>query len=136
MRNKEGDLCEYRFSEAEKTLESARLNMAYDFLKAANNRAYYAVFYAMKAVLALDGVDFKRHKAVLACFNRSYIAAAMFPRELGKRISKLKMIREASDYDDFYLCTPAETKEQIETADWALGLIREYLKVRRPDKII
>ncbi|MGN0267892.1 MAG: HEPN domain-containing protein [Lachnospiraceae bacterium] len=34
------------------------------------NRCYYAAFYAVKAVLALESVDFRRHKDVIAYFNQ------------------------------------------------------------------
>ena len=33
--------------------------------KVANNRAYYSIFHAITAVLALEGIDFKKHSAVI-----------------------------------------------------------------------
>lgn len=36
--------------------------MEYKRYKDSINRCYYAAFYAIKAVLALEGKDFKRHK--------------------------------------------------------------------------
>ncbi|MCI8916070.1 MAG: HEPN domain-containing protein [Oscillospiraceae bacterium] len=40
----------------------------------ANNRAYYAIFHAMGAVLALDEEDYKKHSAVIARFPLDHIA--------------------------------------------------------------
>jgi len=43
-------------------------NLAAEFLldyASANNRAYYAIIHAMRAVLTLDGEDFKKHFAVI-----------------------------------------------------------------------
>ena len=61
----------YRLNKAKETLETARMifNEGKDFTSA-NNRAYYAIFYAIRAVLAIEEVDFKRHKDVLAYFSR------------------------------------------------------------------
>jgi len=39
----------------------------------ANNRAYYSIFHAMRAVLALEQKDFKKHSAVIAQFTQSYL---------------------------------------------------------------
>ena len=47
------------------------------------NRSYYAAFYAIKAVLALEEKDFKRHKDAVAYFNHHYVAEGIFSRELG-----------------------------------------------------
>ena len=63
----------YRLNKAKETLETARMifNDGKDFTSA-NNRAYYAIFYAIRAVLAIEEIDFKRHKDVLAYFNKEY----------------------------------------------------------------
>ena len=91
------------------------------------NRSYYAAFYAIKAILALGTVDFKRHKDVVAYFNKEYVATGVFPRELGKRIGTLKQLREKSDYDDFYIASKEKAIEQYATAEQVIKSIKEYL---------
>lgn len=75
----------------------------------------------------MDSVDFKRHKDAVNYFNQYYIATDIFLKELGKRIGRIKKIRENSDYDDFYITSKEEAFEQIETARFALKLVGEYL---------
>lgn len=67
-------------------------------IKAANNRAYYAIFQAINAVHALDGRAFKRHKDAIANFNKDYVKTEIFPREVGRKIGEAEEIRHASDY--------------------------------------
>ena len=98
------------------------------FYKDSINRSYYSAFYAIKAVLALGTVDFKRHKDVIAYFNKEYVATEKFPRELGRRLGTLKQLREKSDYDDFYIASKDKASEQIETAEMILKEVTEYLK--------
>ena len=86
------------------------------------------MFYAIKAVLALGTVDFKRHKDVVAHFNKEYVATEKFPRELGRKIGNLKQIREESDYDDFYIASKEKAEDQIKTAELVLQSVKEYLK--------
>lgn len=47
----------------------------------ANNRAYYCIFHAMRAVLALDGEDYKKHSAVIARFTLNYLKTDILPRD-------------------------------------------------------
>lgn len=127
MTQKEYDLSCYRLSQAEETLKGSVVCFDNGLFKDLINRSYYVVFYAIKAVLALDSADFKRHKDAINYFNQYYIATEIFPKELGKKIGRIKKIRENSDYDDFYIASRKEAYEQIETAEFALKLISGYL---------
>ena len=97
--------------------------------RAANNRAYYSIFHTICAVLAKEGVAFKRHKDTLSYFNKNYVQPEIFPRELGRKIVKAEEIRHASDYDTFYIASKEITAQQIETATKILELAEQYLFV-------
>jgi len=90
---KKVDLCIYRMRSAIETLGVSALCLESQHYKDSINRSYYAAFYAVKAVLALEEVD----------FNKTYVATDIFPREIGKKLGRLKQERETSDYDDFYI---------------------------------
>ena len=94
----------------------------------ANNRAYYSIFHSIKAVLALEPIDFKRHKDVVGYFNKNYVKAEIFPRRLGSRISNASTLREDLDYDDDFIVKPEETAIQIETAKELIHLVEEYIE--------
>lgn len=82
-------------------------------------------FTAIKAVLALGTIDFKRHKDVVAYFNKEYVATEIFPRELGRKLGRLKQLREKSDYDDFYIASKNQAQEQYETAKFGNRISRK-----------
>ena len=73
MENKIVDLCKYRMNNAKDTLDTAKLCMEHQHYRDTVNRCYYAAFYAVKAVLALEEIDFKRHKDAIAHFNKNYV---------------------------------------------------------------
>ena len=56
------DLVFYRLQTAKADLKSARILLAAEEYKGANNRAYYAIFHAINAVHVLSGKVYKRHK--------------------------------------------------------------------------
>ena len=128
MDHRQEELSRYRIQEAKNSLKVAEHCLKEDLYKASINRSYYAAFYAIKAVLALGTIDFKRHKDVVAYFNKEYVATNVFPRELGKRLGMLKQLREKSDYDDFYIASRDQAEGQYHTAKYTIEKVEEYLK--------
>lgn len=70
MDNRQKELSCYRIQESKNSLKVAEHCLKEGLYKDSINRSYYAAFYAIKAVLALGTVDFKRHKDVFAAFLR------------------------------------------------------------------
>ena len=129
MKDKESiDLALYRIERAKEECDTAELLYKKNKLLAANNRAYYSIFYSIRAVFAMERIDFKRHKDVLAYFNKNYIKTEIFPRKLGKRIILASKIREDSDYDEEYEPSNEATFLQIETAKELTALVEKYIK--------
>lgn len=64
------DLVTYRLESAKEDVKSAKILLAAESYKAANNRAYYAIFHAINAIHALKGEAYKRHKDAIANFNK------------------------------------------------------------------
>lgn len=125
------DFAKYRLEKAKETLKTAEaiFKDIKDYTSA-NNRAYYSIFYAIRAVLALEQIDFKRHKDVIAYFNKNYINTEVFPKQIGRKISQAQRIREDSDYDDKYEPSYEKTQEQIETARELIQFVKKYIKER------
>ncbi len=121
------DIAKYKIEQAQDDLESAILLLEAGKYKAANNRAYYSSFHAIGAVLALEPIAFKKHKDTLAYFNKNYVHTENFPKELGRKISKLEVIRHKSDYDDFYIASKDEAEQQVEVAKEIVALTRAFL---------
>lgn len=75
-------LSEYRLQAAIEKEEAAKLLLDDGKYKDAANRAYYAMFHAVRAILALEGVDFKKHSGVISYFRQQYIATGIFGKEM------------------------------------------------------
>lgn len=80
------ELVIHRLEQAKRELEDAKLLYNNKSYLSANNRAYYSIFHAIRAVLALEPVDFKKHKDVIAYFNKNYVSTEKFPKMIGKKI--------------------------------------------------
>ena len=122
------EFAKYRLERAKEEYETAQLLYKENKLLAANNRAYYSIFYSIRAVLAMEKIDFKKHKDVLAYFNKNYVKTEIFPRQIGRRIVLASKVREDSDYDDEYDPSSEATYSQIETSRELIELVEKYLK--------
>ena len=121
------ELSSHRLEQAKENIEEAELLYNGKKYKGANNRAYYSIFHSIKAVLALEPIDFKRHKDVIGYFNKNYINKEIFPKYLGRKISDASSLREDSDYDDEFSVSQEDTEEQLELAKELVKLVEEYL---------
>lgn len=124
------DVAKHRLAVAKEDLDTAHLTFNAGQFRGANNRAYYSIFHSISAVLAKEGVAFKRHKDTLSYFNKNYISTEIFPKELGRKIIKAEEIRHASDYDTFYIASREVTEQQIKTAEALLELVKDYLEIK------
>ena len=123
----EKDLAKYKLERAKEELDTAQLLFCNEKLKAANNRAYYSIYYSLTAILCLEPIAFKKHKDTIGYFNKNYVRTGIFPPEIGRNISKAAKIRHASDYDEFYIASKEEAERQIQTAKELADLVDKFI---------
>ena len=124
------ELAKHRLNQAIEDLEAGKLLYDRQFYKSANNRAYYSIFHSIKAVLSLEPVDFKRHKDVLAYFNKNYIRTEIFPKTMGRKIQNASTIGQDSDYDGEFVLNAQKTRRQLETATELIELVKKYIDLQ------
>lgn len=121
-------LSKYRYENSLEALEDAKLMFENGRYKNALNRAYYSIFYAIKAVNALDRFDSSKHSGVIAHFNQEYVKKGIFPKDLSKIIRLASENREKADYLDFYIASKEEAEKQISRANEFNDHIRKFLE--------
>ena len=121
-------LSEYRLQTAYEKIESAKLLLDDEKYKDAANRSYYAMFHAVRALFALEGVDFKKHSGVISYFRQKYIATEIFSKEMSVMIGDAFLVRNQSDYEDFYVVSKTQAIEQYENAKAFCDEIARYLE--------
>ena len=101
------------FDKAKKTIERAESNLNDGDIDTAVNRAYYAVFYIMTAMMLVQGEAFSSHKQLITNFNKVYIRTGLLPKEYGAKISKCQRLRHQGDYEPYPYISYQDAKEQI-----------------------
>lgn len=124
------DLALVRLDRAKELILEAETLLEKESFKSANNRAYYATEKALKSLLALKGKDSKTHNGVIILFDDYYVRDKneYFDRSDLKIIRNMEKIRNASDYDDFYIAGKAECKKQVCNAKIIIEKVERYLQ--------
>jgi uncharacterized protein (UPF0332 family) len=84
---------------AEEAIEAAEYNINGGFSLAATNRAYYACYYCMAALLLTQNVYAKTHQGVRGKFSELFIKTAIFPDFIATYIKAAFDLRQEADYD-------------------------------------
>ena len=110
------DLAAYRIGKEKERLCSAEALLKSGSFADSIGRSYYAIFTAARALLALKGLDSKRHSGVVALFNEHFIKTGLLAKEVYQIITSAKAKRERADYEDYVEFNKEEVEEQLTKA--------------------
>ena len=123
------DLAQYRIKRAWEMLEAAKENLQIGQYKTALNRSYYAVFHAMRAANILRGFDSSKHSGVIAFFTKEFLKTEYMDRKLSFIIKSSSLLREKSDYDDFFIASRTEAEKQVENAGLFVAEVERFINI-------
>jgi len=95
------------------------------------NRAYYAMFYAILALLIFEKYSSSKHSGVLSYFNSRFVKTELIPRELGRAVNKAFDMRLRGDYREQVILTREQVAPFLDHAEKFIGAVRGYLKNSR-----
>jgi uncharacterized protein (UPF0332 family) len=96
-------LSEHRLNKAKALLTQAELLLTNDQYDGSINRSYYAIFNAVRALLALIRMDSRGHSGVISLFDRYFVKTGICEKSLSKIVHAAFDVRQDSDYEDFAL---------------------------------
>jgi len=122
------DLTIYRLESSAGRLKSAKLELDAGNFKDLINRSYYAIFHAIRALLAENEIGFKKHSAVIAYFRQHYIKTEIFDKKFSDYVGKAFTIRSFCDYADFFFVSREETETHYLQAVEFFETVKNYLE--------
>lgn len=121
-------LAKYRMERAYEMLEASTINLLSGQYRTSLNRSYYAILHAIRAVNILDGFDSSKHSGCIAHFNQCFVKTNIIEKRVSSIIRDSSLMREKSDYDDFFIVSEKDAKEQLANAKEFVEIIQAYLK--------
>ena len=102
---------------AHEKLEVTKRLLEEGFYADAVSRAYYAMFYAARALLAERDLYPKTHRGVISQFGLIFVKAGQFDREIFDFFVRAQEDREEADYGVLVEIEEEEVKELLEGAE-------------------
>ena len=115
------DLAKERFEISKKLLDDGHYRDSI-------NRSYYSIFSAVRALLAEEKIDFKKHSAVISYFRKNYIKTKIFDVKFSDYIGDAFDFRNDCDYEDFIFVSRNEAEEQYNHAVEFFEAIKKFLE--------
>lgn len=122
------DLSRYRLETAKEDLKTAKDNLRDGNLRASVNRSYYAIFHALRSVLAFEQFDSGKHSGIIVRINQNYVKTGIFDKTLSKAVDTAFRLREKADYQDFFVVSKEDAEAQIVKAEQVMTVIEAYVK--------
>ena len=92
----------HRIETAYTTIKAAKLLSDNGYYNSAVNRLYYAVFYAVNALLVKSEVYAQSHSGVKSQFSLLFVKTGKLDKKFGKLLARLYDWRQKGDYENLY----------------------------------
>ena len=119
---------EYRIDSAYKTVEAAKLLSDRGFWNSAINRLYYAIFYAVNALLVLNDIPTKSHSATKSKFSQHFIKTGKIDKKYGKLLAQLYDWRQKGDYENIFDYDEESVKPLFKPVNEMIDIIEQEIK--------
>ncbi|MCB4755760.1 MAG: HEPN domain-containing protein [Elusimicrobia bacterium] len=114
---------------AKRYLESAELLYRAGDYESSVSRIYYAMFYAVEAVLLKNNLSYSSHKAVISAFGERFIKTGVFPKEMGRELNRAFEKRQLSDYEYDFVISEEETVNILKSSQSFVEKIAQHLSM-------
>lgn len=121
------EYAKYRIESAYKTLDAARVLAENGFWNSAVNRLYYALFYAVNALLVLNEIQTKSHSATKSQFSLHFVKTGKFDKKYGRLLSELFDWRQKGDYENIFDYDNDSVKPLFEPVAEMINLIEKEI---------
>ena len=119
---------EARMAMARDKLSSARDLIEKEHYRDVISSAYYAMFYASKALLLALGEDPHKHQGVVSMYGERIAKVGLGDAKYGTLLKDAKKLREQADYEDFFRATKEQAENGIRNAQGFVKEAEETLK--------
>ena len=122
------EIIRHRLKQAQMALDDAKFLLdGHRSTQSIVNRAYYAMFYAVLALLQHIGRVPSRHAGVISLFDTEFVLKGVFPRELSRDFHRAFELRQVSDYKITADVSRERAEEMWQKAVHFVEVVRNHL---------
>ncbi|MDP2278627.1 MAG: HEPN domain-containing protein [Nitrospirota bacterium] len=122
------ELIKYRLKEAEDSIKEAEVLLREGMsMRAVMNRLYYAMFYAVLALLQEKEMGTSKHAGAISLFDREFIKTGIFDNELSKTLHRAFELRQKGDYMEQAEVTRNDIDEMLPKTKTFINKVKGHL---------
>jgi uncharacterized protein (UPF0332 family) len=123
------ELVQLRLKQAQETLVDARtLLEAGRTPRSVVNRAYYAMFYSVMALLQAIGKAASKHAGAISLFDKEFVHTGIFPLAMSRSLHEAFDERHESDYETVKTATRDEAADLLAQAEKFVERVSAHLE--------
>jgi uncharacterized protein (UPF0332 family) len=107
---------EQHFQKAADCVEDAQILLDNDRPAASVARAYYAMFHAATAVLAVKGIKRSSHRGILSAFGEYLVKQGLIKKSYHQSLLEAFELRQQTDYDPIANVDMSQAREVLDNA--------------------
>ena len=121
-------LIAYRIAQARDSIREADLlNESGMSKRSVMNRLYYAMFYAVLALLQEKEMGTSKHSGAISLFDREFVKTGLFSKEMSKALHRAFELRQKGDYMEEAEVTSDDVAEIRPAAEQFVEYAERYL---------
>jgi len=120
-------LVAYRLEQADECIESAEILLEKGKCRRVASCAYYAMFYAVLAVLALGKRETSKHSGAIALFDRDFVRPGLFGPEVSSWLHETFHLRQEADYRPLVEVRPERAAAALERARAFVAAVKSHI---------
>lgn len=120
-------LLEYRIQQANETFHEAEILFNQSAYRGTINRAYYAMFYSVLALLATKKLGTSKHSGVIGLFDREFVKTGLFTRDLSRSLRLAFDRRQTHDYGELIEIDEQIAQETLNETKTFISAVESYL---------
>lgn len=122
------DLIKYSIEKSKQALKSARDSINSENFETAQNRIYYAIFYAVSALAYKNNFTTSKHKQLIGWFNKKFIhEEKIFDKKMLDIYKDTFLKRQKSDYEFLFFTDKNEVENSLEEVVFFVEEIKKIL---------
>lgn len=122
------ELAIYRLQKSTETFLDAKTYWNSTSLYSTVNRLYYALFYAVSALLICRGFSSSKHSGVRSIFNKEFVKTGIIEEKQGELFAEMFNTRQKGDYADFITFEKKDVERWLKEAEGFLKAIETLIQ--------
>jgi len=121
-------LVAYRIEQSDESLAASQVLLDKEMIRPSVNRSYYAMFYAVLALLAVKKMETSKHSGAISLFDREFVKQGVFKKDLSRWLHEAFDLRQLSDYEAQSSITSDDAQRALDHAGKFVKKVKDILK--------